>query len=259
MSAPNSPNIHDHPERVWNVVPAHTTPEQKKVIHQLREALADRLKPEDDDAMLARFCRARAYSFAQTKIMLEEYFRFRETSGHQELSLTPEISDFLKYQTFYFLPKPDKFGRTVMILLPRNWNPGANKAQICTQSFYYLVNTAIRAMKPPKENYVCIVDLNGYGYRNNDFGVLKEQASILQNYYPERMGVSFVVNAPWYIASIYSIIKGWLEERTRRKIHILGGDYQETLLKLIDADALPDFLGGKYVHPPQEADMWAME
>jgi hypothetical protein len=246
----------DSLERYWNVIPLQTTPEQQAIIKQLRDVLRGSLKEGDDDAMLARFCRARAYNFAQTKLMLEDFIKWRETSGHLQLTLTPEISNFLKYQLFYLLPKPDKFGRSIMILNPRNWNPNANKVESCINSFYYLVNLAIKQLSPPLENYVCIVDLNGYGLRNNDYGVLKEQAHVLQNYYPERMGVSFVVNGPWYLASVWKIIQSWLEERTRRKIQILGSDYQNTLLELIDADVLPDFLGGKYVQQPAELDMW---
>lgn len=40
------------------------------------------------------------------------------------------------------------------------------------------------------------------------------------------------------------MIKIWLDEKTKNKITILGSSYKDELLKHIDADNLPDFLGG---------------
>lgn len=44
---------------------------------------------------------------------------------------------------------------------------------------------------------------------------------------------------------VYSIIKGWLDEKTRQKIQIVGGSYQKKLLEFIDEEQLAEFLGGK--------------
>ena len=44
------------------------------------------------------------------------------------------------------------------------------------------------------------------------------------------------------------MIKGWLDEKTRNKISILGGGYSKKLLEHVDADQLPEFLGGNNKH-----------
>jgi hypothetical protein len=54
-----------------------------------------------------------------------------------------------------------------------------------------------------------------------------------------------IVNAPFLFTGVFSMIKGWLDEETRKKIQILGGSYTKELLKYIDAEQLADFLGGK--------------
>lgn len=46
---------------------------------------------------------------------------------------------------------------------------------------------------------------------------------------------------------IWAIIKMWLDEKTKNKITILGSSYKEELLKFVDPENLPDFLGGKSV------------
>lgn len=54
-----------------------------------------------------------------------------------------------------------------------------------------------------------------------------------------------IVNAPSSFTTIWSFIKPWLAKETVAKVDILGTDYQEQLLELIDAENLPASLGGK--------------
>ena len=65
-----------------------------------------------------------------------------------------------------------------------------------------------------------------------------------QDYYPETMGAVYVVNAPLLFSALYTIVKGFLDERTRSKVRIMGGNYRSVLLEHIDAENLPMFLGG---------------
>ena len=53
-----------------------------------------------------------------------------------------------------------------------------------------------------------------------------------------------IVNAPYLFSTVWAIVKGWLDEKTKEKIQIKGGDYKKHLLNYIDADQLIDFLGG---------------
>lgn len=55
----------------------------------------------------------------------------------------------------------------------------------------------------------------------------------------------YIINAPTLFTGVWAIIKPWLDKRTIAKIKILGSNYKSELLKIIDEDKLPDFLGGK--------------
>lgn len=76
-------------------------------------------------------------------------------------------------------------------------------------------------------------------------GILQVAAKIAGDNYPENMGGTYVVNAPFVFSACWSIVKGFLDERTVKKIKILGGSYQKSLLEEVDASALPKFLGGE--------------
>jgi len=243
----------------WNVTQPARTAKQNEVLKKVREEFKDELTTADDDAMLDRFCRARAYVFNDVKVMLQDYLKWRKESSVENLSLTPDIEHFLRYETFYILPKPDKWGRTVMILQPRYHNPNNRDYKVAMDAFYWGLNQSLQRLEPPLENYIAITDLAGYGLRNNDWSLMREQSDYLQNYYPERLGVNFVVNAPWYVNSVWKIISRWIDERTRKKIHFLGKNYKEALLELIEEEDLPEAYGGKYHRPPPEINMWTKE
>ncbi|KAL0069761.1 hypothetical protein AAF712_003030 [Marasmius tenuissimus] len=65
-----------------------------------------------------------------------------------------------------------------------------------------------------------------------------------QDYFPETMGSLFVINAPSSFTMIWSVIKPWLAKETADKTDVLGKDYKERLLEVVDADSLPSILGG---------------
>ncbi len=59
------------------------------------------------------------------------------------------------------------------------------------------------------------------------------------------MGQLVIINAPSSFAIIWNVIKSWLPKETVAKIDILGSDYKQVLLELIDAESLPTSLGGQ--------------
>lgn len=44
------------------------------------------------------------------------------------------------------------------------------------------------------------------------------------------MGATFIVNAPLLFSGVWAVVKGFLDEKTRKKITIKGGSYQKDLL-----------------------------
>jgi len=76
-------------------------------------------------------------------------------------------------------------------------------------------------------------------------GYLSRASGISQNYYPERLGKLYVINAPWGFAGVFSLIKRFLDPVTVAKISILGSSYESELLAQIPAENLPHYLGGQ--------------
>lgn len=76
-------------------------------------------------------------------------------------------------------------------------------------------------------------------------GLLQQAAKLTGDNYPENMGNMYVVNAPFVFSACWSVVKGFLDERTTQKIKIIGGSFQKPLLEMVDAANLPKFLGGE--------------
>ena len=72
---------------------------------------------------------------------------------------------------------------------------------------------------------------------------VQQVAGISQNFYPEIMGKMVICHAPMLFTGIYKLIKGWIDEKTRKKISLVG-DPKKVFSEYIDQDILPPFLGG---------------
>lgn len=64
------------------------------------------------------------------------------------------------------------------------------------------------------------------------------------NYYPETLHRLFIVNAGSGFKMLWKALKAFLDARTYAKIKVLGCDYLNNLLEVIDPINLPSFLGG---------------
>lgn len=76
-------------------------------------------------------------------------------------------------------------------------------------------------------------------------GHLQQASTLATANYPETLSTIAVVNSPSFFPTIWGWIKGWFDEGTRNKIHVLGKDPGPTLRSLIDPKDLPKAYGGE--------------
>ena len=97
------------------------------------------------------------------------------------------------------------------------------------------------------ETSCTIMDLKGVGLgkAGQVYGYVGQASGISQNYYPERLGKLYVINAPWGFSGVFSVIKRFLDPVTVAKIHVLGSNYQKELLAQVPKENLPIEFGGE--------------
>ena len=98
----------------------------------------------------------------------------------------------------------------------------------------------------PVGKQTLIFDLKGMSFYPNQaaMNVFKRVLQIDANYYPETLHTHFLINAPSIFLVIWKVVNGWLDPVTQKKFHIIGTNYQDTLLKHIDPSQLPIEYGG---------------
>jgi hypothetical protein len=93
-----------------------------------------------------------------------------------------------------------------------------------------------------------IVDMTGASSRlasRKAMDIFKLIAAVDQDNYPETMGATYVVNAPWVFTAVWAVVSPMLGARTQRKVQVFGDSgYTARLLEYIAPESLPTFLGG---------------
>ena len=58
------------------------------------------------------------------------------------------------------------------------------------------------------------------------------------------LGTMILINSGFFFNAVWTICKGFIDEKTRKKINIEKSGYAKKLLELVDAENLPSILGG---------------
>ncbi|EGR48953.1 hypothetical protein MKX07_007053 [Trichoderma sp. CBMAI-0711] len=239
----------------------HLTPEQQAKVHQLRMLLeAEGLTERLDTLTLLRFLRARKFDVELAKQMFVDTEKWRAEIKLDEILPTwdyPEKAEISKYYK-QFYHKIDNDGRPVYI----ETLGGIDLAAMykITSAERMLTNLAVEyeRVADPRlpacsrkaghllETCCTIMDLKGVTLTKvpQVYSYVRQASVISQNYYPERLGKLFLINAPWGFSTVWSVVKGWLDPVTVKKINILGSGYQSELLKHIPAENIPKEFGG---------------
>jgi len=241
--------------------PGHTTPQHDAQVYQLRMKLEqDGYTERLDTLTLLRFLRARKFDVKLAEAMFVDSERWRKEFQLDDLVRNFDYKE--KAQVFEYYPqyyhKTDKDGRPVYI--EQLGNIDLNAMYKITTSERMLQNLAVEYEKlaDPRlpacsrksssllETCCTIMDLRGVGITkvSSVYGYVKQASAMSQNYYPERLGRLYLINAPWGFSSVFSVVKGFLDPVTVEKIHVLGSGYKSELLDQVPAENLPKIFGG---------------
>ncbi|XP_006154838.1 clavesin-1 [Tupaia chinensis] len=105
--------------------------------------------------------------------------------------------------------------------------------------------------------FILIIDWSNFSFKQASKltpSILKLAIEGLQDSFPARFGGVHFVNQPWYIHALYTLIKPFLKDKTRKRI-FLHGNNLNSLHQLIHPEFLPSEFGGTL--PPYDMGTWA--
>lgn len=219
----------------------------------------------DLDATLLRFLRARKYNIEKSFEMICDCIAWREKNNVEtilERPFDPEKLRLIRDNSHSGYYGYDKKGQPVYIDRPGKLNiQKLLSSDITTddilfkhvQEMEYLSNVILWEASERAGHTIdsCLMILDVGGVKLTDF--TKEVKNILhmitkvdQDNYPETNGGTLVVNSSFIFVAIFRVVEAFLDKRTREKIKLFGADKKgrAKLLQHVDADQLPQFLGG---------------
>lgn len=215
-----------------------------------------------DDYYILKFLRARKFDLEKTTIMFKNFLDWRKREDVDQINTSFVFSEILDVKRVYphGYHKTDKLGRPIYIELLSKINldelfkitQDKRLMQYYIQEYEKVMSMRFTSCSKARgelvEQSFTILDLEGIGL-GMFFGKTKKfvqlATSIGQDNYPENLGCMFLLNTGAFFHTLWSIVKGFIDEKTRNKIKIESSNYHKRLLELVDADNLPNFFGGK--------------
>ncbi|KAF8133416.1 CRAL/TRIO domain-containing protein [Boletus edulis] len=219
-------------------------------VHLAQEGLyrpaMDETPASHNDATLLRFLRARSYDLDKAAAHFSRAEAWRKQHDVDALFNTFDDVDALEsFRIFYprWTGRRDKHGLPLYVFRLASLDMPPEKRY---QRIVVLYECMIRFVLPlcdyiPHDPPTPPDILDMWSLRSH----LQQASTMATANYPETLHTIAIVNSPSFFPTVWSWIKGWFDEGTRRKIHILGKDPGETLRELIDEEDLPESYGGK--------------
>ncbi|XP_022718738.1 random slug protein 5-like isoform X3 [Durio zibethinus] len=140
----------------------------------------------------------------------------------------------------------DKLGRPVLVMRPGFQNTNSTSGQI--KYLVYCMENALMHLNQDQEQMVWLVDFQGWAMASISVKVTRETAHILQDHYPERLGVGILYNPPKIFESFWTMVKPFLEPKTYKKVKFVYSNdpkSQKIIEEIFDLDKLDVALGGR--------------
>ncbi|KAF8400082.1 hypothetical protein HHK36_015957 [Tetracentron sinense] len=192
--------------------------ERNRVI--LMRAFVEREDPtskEVDDMMIRRFLRARDLDVEKASCLFLKYLKWRQTFVPNGSISASEIPNELAHNKL-FVQGFDKKGRPILVVVGARHFHIKKGLEEFKRFVVYSLDKIIARMPAGQEKFVCIGDLEGWGYSNTDIRGHLEALSILQDYYPERLGKLFMVHVPYIFMTAWKVVYPIIDNKTRKKV-----------------------------------------
>ncbi|XP_068191004.1 SEC14-like protein 2 [Antennarius striatus] len=238
---------------------------QNEMLTEFRGRIQDILPhlPAQHDHYLLRWLRARSFNVQKAEAMIRKHLEFR-----RKLNVDNIISDWeppeviVKYVSGGMCGY-DREGSPIWYDVIGPLDPKGLLLSATKQDF---MKTKIRNMEmltrecqrqseklgKNVEAITLIYDCEGLGLKHIWKPAIEAYGEILTMFeenYPEGLKRLLLIKAPKMFPMAYNLIKHFLCEETRRKIIVLGGNWQETLRSYIDPEQLPVLYGGTLSDP----------
>nr|WOJ45602.1 alpha tocopherol transfer protein [Cynoglossus semilaevis] len=212
------------------------------------------------DGFLIRFLRARDFDVEQSLKLVLNYQRWRKDSPEISGCLSPSsVLGLLASSYHTVLPRRDHAGSRVLVYRIGQWNPKDWSAfQVFRVS---LMTSELISMETQtqRRGLKVIFDLSGWSLGhalqiNPSLG--RKISSVLSDSFPLKVRGIHLVNEPIFFRPVFAMIRPFLPEKIKQRIHMHGADFHDTLSDFFSPDVLPPEYGGEGLGIEEACGHW---
>lgn len=227
--------------------------EREELVPDILEKFRVLIREVDDfqcpleDAFLLRFLRARKFNLEKALKQLKRYYEMRQSHDELFQNLHPKaLQSALEHKLQIVLGRRDSQGRHIFIFRAGEWNPDKISLDDVFRCNYLVLEEMTSAIETQVHGVIAIVDFSGFSfYQARQFTPKHAQrmVQVIQDSFPCRFQEFHLVNQPYFLNVVFSLVKPFLSEKIRRRIHFHGQD-MSYLHSIVKKEILPSFLGG---------------
>ncbi|XP_024027668.1 phosphatidylinositol transfer protein 3 [Morus notabilis] len=221
--------------------------DQQAMVNEVRGSLgtlSDKFSIYCSDTTIQRYLMARNWHVKKATKMLKESLKWSSENKPEEIRWE-EVAQEAETGKIYRSNYTDKHGRTVLVMRPSFENSKSTQGKI--RYLCYCMENAVLNMQQGQEQMVWLIDFQGYKLSHVSVNVTRETAHVLQDRYPERLGLAILYNPPKFFESFWKIVKPFLDQKTRDKVKFVYSNDANTnkiMEDLFDMDQLESAFGG---------------
>lgn len=231
-----------------------------KIVRSILRQMPDVDLEHCTDEYITRFLLARKYRTEQAAALIAAYqaqITHRQDIFGNLTARDPALQRALRAGIPGVLPARDRKGRCVLVILASQWDPIAVPALSVQRAIFLVLEILIQDPRNQQSGFVAVVDWSGFSLRQGGAlgaAALRNLIAALRGRFPARFKAIHFLSAPFYVQATLALVKPFLDEKTRNKIHLHGNNLS-TLHDHLPTDILPAELGG--TGPAFNPGLWA--
>ncbi|XP_040210203.1 alpha-tocopherol transfer protein [Rana temporaria] len=230
-------------------------PERSAVVIEALGLLRNRVEEDGghsskglSDEFLIRFLRARDFCIELAYKLLKNYQRWRKECPEITADLKPSLLLNL-YNAGYHsvLRSRDAYGSKVLIYRIDKWDTKQFTAYEVFRVSLITSELLVKDAETQRNGIKAIFDLEGFGLAHA-FQVsptlARRIASVMTDSFPLKVRGIHFINEPLFFYPVYALIRPFLPDKIKERIHMHGSYYIPTLHQHFSENILPPEYGG---------------
>eukprot|EP01130_Rhizamoeba_saxonica_P015885 TRINITY_DN7220_c0_g1_i2.p1 TRINITY_DN7220_c0_g1~~TRINITY_DN7220_c0_g1_i2.p1 ORF type:complete len:364 (-),score=68.37 TRINITY_DN7220_c0_g1_i2:88-1179(-) len=139
------------------------------------------------------------------------------------------VYDILQTRKFFSFGGVDNNGRPILLFKAALHNPGEFNILHTYKLLVFWVNIVLESHD--SHEIVFVEDLKDFEKSSADPRMVKYLLDLFNHHFPGRFGGLYCINAPWFYSALYLVVKPFIKNTLRDKIHISGdlGNYTKNV------------------------------